>query len=100
MRDADELNPVPLPIRARLAQYPTLFVGYSLNDYNLRILFRALRHTGDWLGQPPSFSVDPSPSPVIRKVMTDEYQIVYVTEDLWTFVPALYRATLDKELSP
>ncbi|HEY7611812.1 MAG TPA: SIR2 family protein [Gemmatimonadales bacterium] len=100
MRDADELNPVPLPVRARLAQYPTLFVGYSLSDYNLRILFRALRYTGDWLGQPFSFSVDPSPSPVIRKLMTDEYQIVYVTEDLWSFVPALYRAVLNKELAP
>lgn len=100
MRDADELNPVPLPVRARLAQFPTLFVGYSLGDYNLRILFRALRHTGDWLGQPPSFSVDPAPSPVIRKLMTDEYQIVYVTEDLWTFVPALYRAVLNKDLTP
>jgi hypothetical protein len=100
MRDADELNPVPLPVRARLAQFPTLFVGYSLSDYNLRILFRALRYTGDWLGQPFSFSVDPCPSPVIQKLMMDEYQIVYVTEDLWSFVPALYRAVLNKELAP
>jgi SIR2-like domain len=100
MRDADELNPVPLPVRARLAQFPTLFVGYSLSDYNLRILFRALRYTGDWLGQPFSFSVDPCPSPVIQKLMMDEYQIVYVTEDLWSFVPALYRAVLNRELAP
>lgn len=47
MRDADELNPVPLAIRAQLAQNPTLFVGYSLGDYNLSILFRALRYAGD-----------------------------------------------------
>jgi hypothetical protein len=100
MRDADELNPVPLAIRAQLAQNPTLFVGYSLNDYNLRILFRALRYTGDWAGRPSSFSVDPRPSPIIRQLLADEYQIVFVAEDLWRFVPALYQAVLGKPFAP
>ena len=100
MRDADELNPVPLAIRAQLARNPTLFVGYSLNDYNLRILFRALRYSGDWGGLPSSFSVDPRPNPIIRKLLTTEYQIVFVAEDLWSFVPGLYEAVCGKALAP
>lgn len=100
MRDADELNPVPLAIRAQLAQNPTLFVGYSLNDYNLRILFRALRYSGDWRGLPSSFSVDPRPNPIIRKLLTTEYQIVFVVEDLWGFLPTLYQAVLGRPLAP
>jgi hypothetical protein len=100
MRDADELNPVPLAVRAQLAQHPTLFIGYSLNDYNLRILFRALRYSGDWGGLPSSFSVDPCPSPIIQKLLTTEYQILFVAQDLWRVVPALYEAVLGKKLSP
>jgi hypothetical protein len=99
MRDADELNPVPLAIRAKLAQNPTIFVGYSLNDYNLRILFRALRYTGDRGGLPSSFSVDPWPNPVVHQLLVNDYKIVFVAEDLWRFVPLLYQAVLGKELS-
>ena len=100
MRDADELNPVPLAVRAQLAQNPTLFIGYSLNDYNLRILFRALRYSGDWGGLPSSFSIDPRPNPIIQKLLTTEYQILFVAEDLWRFVPLLYQAVLGKALTP
>jgi hypothetical protein len=100
MRDADELNPVPLAIRAQLARNPTLFVGYSLNDYNLRILFRALRYSADWGGLPSSFSVDPRPNPIIRKLLTTEYQIIFLAEDLWAFVPTLYQAVLGTALAP
>lgn len=100
MRDADDLNPVPLAVRATLAQNPTLFVGYSLGDYNLRMLFRALRYSGDMGGVPSSFSVDPWPNPILQPLLMRDYQIVFLSEDLWTFVPALFEAVTGRRLEP
>jgi hypothetical protein len=100
MRDADDLNPVPLAIRAMLAQNPTLFVGYSLGDYNLRMLFRALRYSGDLGGIPSSFSVDPRPNPILQPLLMRDYQVVFLSEDIWTFVPALYQSVTGQPLVP
>jgi hypothetical protein len=43
MSDKDPLNPVPKEIKPWFYYWPTLFLGYSLMDYNLRLLFRTLR---------------------------------------------------------
>ncbi len=98
MSEKDIVHPVPQTIRFRMQRWPTLFVGYSLRDYNLRLLFRTLRWKVDTANFPPSFSVDRKPDPLILKVWQDErHFITFVTEDLWTFVPALHKAVQSEE---
>ena len=42
-----EFNPVPETFQFRLSRWPTLFIGYSMLDYNLRLLLKTLRHKKD-----------------------------------------------------
>jgi hypothetical protein len=86
------IHPVPQTVRFRMQRWPTLFVGYSLHDYNLRLLFRTLRWKVDRARVPPMFSVDREPDPLILQVWQNErHFITFVTHDLWVFVPWLYK---------
>lgn len=92
MSDKEAMHPVPQTVRYRMKQWPTLFVGYSLRDYNLRLLFRTLRWRIDPADVPPAFSVDQHPDPLVVKVLQDNLRFVtFVAQDLWTFVPWLYK---------
>lgn len=97
-------NPHPIPncIRARLQSYPTLFIGYSMKDYNLRLLFRTLRWHVDAANFPLSYSVDPFPDNLIVSVwQKGEKRIVsFIKEDLWYFVPALYKECKGVDYQP
>jgi SIR2-like domain len=98
MSDKEALHPVPQTVRYRMKQWPTLFVGYSLRDYNLRLLFRTLRWRIDTSDIPPSFSVDQDPDPLVVKVLQDNLKFVtFVARDIWSFVPWLYREVTGKD---
>lgn len=98
MSDKDRYHPVPQTIRYRMLRWTTLFVGYSLRDYNLRLLFRTLRWKVDQANIPNSFSIDRSPDPLILQVWQHERRfITFVTEDLWKFVPWLYKEVKGRE---
>lgn len=98
MSDKDALHPVPQSVRVRMKQWPTLFIGYSLRDYNLRLLFRTLRWRIDLANFPPAFSVDQYPDPLVVKVLQDSLKFVtFVAQDLWAFVPWLYQEVCGKE---
>ena len=43
MSNKDPYDPLPLTLKHHLTGWTTLFVGYSLLDYNLRLLFKTLR---------------------------------------------------------
>jgi len=97
MSDKGELHPVPGTIRYRMSKWPTLFLGYSLRDYNLRLLFRTLRWRVDPSNFPPSFSIDRYPDPLILQVWQNTRKfITFVPEDLWSFVPWLYKEVRGK----
>jgi SIR2-like domain len=87
-------HPIPLNIRARMNSWPILFIGYSLKDYNLRLLFRTLRWHLTVADFPLSFSVDPFPDDLIVSVFQrgGKPMVNFIEENLWDFVPALYRA--------
>jgi hypothetical protein len=98
MSDKEAVHPVPRTVRYRMVQWPTLFVGYSLRDYNLRLLFRTLRWRLDSAFFPQTFSVDKNPDPLILQVWQNERRFVtFVTENLWAFVPWLYKEIQGKE---
>jgi SIR2-like protein len=102
MGDKEQVNPIPSGVRFALKSWPTLFIGYSLNDYNLRLLFKTMRWKVDRSIFPMSYAVDPSPDPLIRRVMAEGpgRQIVFIAEDVWTFVPTLYRLVYNAEMAP
>ncbi|MEJ7809288.1 MAG: SIR2 family protein [Gemmatimonadaceae bacterium] len=100
MSDKDVFNPVPLGLKYHFKIWPTLFVGYSLMDYNLRLLFKTLRWKMDRAEIPDTYSIDPYPDGLIVRVLWDQYRYVkFIAQDVWTFVPELYRAVMGKEMA-
>jgi hypothetical protein len=91
MSDKEAFHPIPETFRYNFKRWWTLFVGYSLLDYNLRLLFKTLRWKIDKAGFPDAYSIDLFPDPLIL----DEYQlkqryVKFIAQDVWTVVPMLY----------
>ena len=98
MSDQVPYYPIPEEFLSKFNRWPTLFVGYSLMDYNLRLLFKTLRYRIMW-GAPPTYSVDRSPDPLIYDVWHNQRRYVnYVVQDIWTFVPELYKRLFSREM--
>jgi SIR2-like domain len=101
MTEKEPVHPFPLALRGMLMEWTTLFIGYSLADYNLRLLFRTLRWRTDRANVSVMYSVDRSPDALIREVWERERRYLrYVVEDVWNFIPELYLQTLGEELLP
>jgi len=92
-------DPIPKRLQVQIRCWPTLFIGYSLKDYNLRVLFRTLRWKVDRAGFPRTYSIDLYPDPLIKTVWGDRGRFVsFIAQDVWTFVPELYRRIKNKEM--
>jgi SIR2-like domain len=101
MSDKDPYDPVPLMLKFYLTRWTTLFVGYSLLDYNLRLLFKTLRWKIDPASMPDMYSVDYHPDPLIFDVWHNQRRYVkFIAQDAWMFVPRLYERVLGKEFQP
>lgn len=99
MSDKDPYHPVPMTLRYFFTRWPTLFVGYSLMDYNLRLLFKTLRWKIDPSNIPDTYSVDLHPDPLILDVWYNQRRYVkFIAQDVWTFVPDLYRMVVGEEM--
>ena len=101
MSNKDPYDPVPLTLKYYLTGWTTLFVGYSLLDYNLRLLFKTLRWKIDSASVPDMYSVDFHPDPLIFDVWDNQRRYVkFIAQDVWAFVPMLYELVLGKEFAP
>jgi hypothetical protein len=99
MSEKEGMNPVPQTIFYRMSKWPTLFIGYSLQDYNLRLLLKTLRQGKDRFKT--CYAIDPYPDSLITRVWDDELGYVsFVAQDLWTFVPALYKKVKGQDMPP
>jgi SIR2-like domain len=99
MGNKEPYDPIPLTVRYYLTAWPTLFVGYSLLDYNLRVLFKSLRWGVDPGSIKDMYSVDRAPDPLIFKVWHEQRGYVhFIVKDVWAFVPELYRIVMGKEI--
>jgi hypothetical protein len=98
MNAAEGFHPLPETFLYKLSRCPTLFVGYSLLDYNLRLLFRTLRWKLDPAQHPLSYSVDVHPDPLVSDVWTREHDFRFIVDDVWDFVPRLYHDVLGREM--
>lgn len=93
MSDKEPFNPIPPSFRYAFSRYPTLFIGYSLLDYNLRLLFKILRWNVDKARIPTTYAVDPFPDRLIHDVYDQQGRFVhFIVTDVWSFVPMLYQA--------
>ena len=101
MSSKDPYDPVPLTLKYYLTGWTTLFVEYSLLDYNLRLLFKTLRWKIDSASMPEMYSVDYHPDPLIFDVWHNQRRYVkFIAQDVWAFVPRLYERVLGKEFQP
>ena len=92
-------HPVPDTLLYHFKKWTTLFVGYSLLDYNLRLLLKTLLWPMDNAKLPSMFSVDPNPDTLLVKVYgRKEGYVTFIAQDVWTFVPELYRQITGKEM--
>ena len=99
MSERGASDPIPLTFRFFFTKHPTLFVGYSLLDYNLRLLFKTLRWKIDQANIPNTYSVDLYPDPLILDVWHNRRRYVqFIVQDVWTFVPGLYQMIMGKEM--
>jgi hypothetical protein len=100
MGDREQFDPIPLSLKFHLMGATTLFVGYSLLDYNLRLLLKTLRCKVDPANVPDMYSVDRRPDELILKVWEHQRAYVrFIAEDVWSFVPQLYEMVLGEELA-
>lgn len=91
MSDKQPFHPVPLTIQFYLQKWTTLFIGYSLRDYNLRLLFKTLRWKVDRANYPLAYSVDLKPDPLVFNVYHHQHKyITFLAQDVWRFVPELF----------
>jgi SIR2-like domain len=97
MNDVELMKPIPGEIQYRLKRWPTLFVGYGLLDFNLRLLFRTLRWGLDQAQWPSSYSVDVRPDPLNKDTWSKE-GLRFIVEDVWEFVPELYTLVLGRDM--
>jgi SIR2-like domain len=101
MSDKEPYDPIPLSLKFFLTGSTTLFVGYSLLDYNLRLLFKALRWKIDAANVPDMYSVDYEPDALIVDVWQSQRRYVkFIAQDVWAFVPQLYELMTGEELAP
>ena len=98
MNDPGETQPIPLTVRYKLRTIATLFVGYGLLDFNLRLLFRAMHWKVDGADRPAAYSVDVHPDPLVSDRWEREHGLRFIVEDVWSFVPRLYEAVLGREM--
>jgi hypothetical protein len=101
MSDKEPYDPIPLSLKYFLKRWTTLFIGYSLLDYNLRLLFKTLRWRIDPAKVPDAYSVDYRPDALIVDVWQSQRRYVkFIAQDVWSFVPALYELVQGEELAP
>lgn len=98
MNEGEEFHPIPSTFRYNLNRMPTLFVGYGLLDFNLRLLFRTMRWRLDPANCPSMYSVDVKPDVLVRDRWEHDLNLQFLVEDVWEFVPWLYREVLGAEM--
>jgi hypothetical protein len=98
MGDKHPYHPVGKNVLTHLVSWPTLFIGYRLSDYNLRLLFKTLRWKIDQAKIPASYAVDMKPDVLIRFFMEKQQIVSFIEKNLWDFVPDLYKAVKGEEM--
>ncbi|MGA9997851.1 MAG: SIR2 family protein, partial [Pyrinomonadaceae bacterium] len=87
---------VPGIIRAELQRSSLLFLGYSLEDWDFRAVFKGLIEALDEDEQRKSFAIQSKPSPFWVEFWKDKKVIIYDI-DLYKFADELEKKCLEYE---
>ena len=91
MRDSGPFQVIPEAVLEAFKKAPTLFVGYSLRDYDLRTLWKWLRKFANASRRPTTYSIDLHPDRIIWDVWYNQRRFInFIALDVWKFVPDLY----------
>jgi hypothetical protein len=94
-------NPIPSAFTKVLADpndVTVLFIGYSLLDYNLRLLLKSTMWKKDIKSQLRKWSIDLKPDRSIKSLYNYLYTITFIEKDAWVVVPYLYEQIFKKEM--
>jgi hypothetical protein len=94
-------NPIPSSFTTALADpddITILFIGYSLMDYNLRLLFKSTMWKKDVQSQLRKWSVDLYPDVSIKNLYEGLYTITFIEKDAWTAIPYLYNRLFGEDM--
>lgn len=101
MGDKKPYHPVPQALDGFLHSHDILFIGYSLRDYNLRLIFRTLRWNDDPASRGDTISIDRFPDARIQRLYeTRENLVRFIVQDMWTVVPELHRRLTGEAMLP
>lgn len=98
-----DLYPIPQSINnafSGLNRNTFLFVGYSLRDYNLRLIFKTAlwKKNVDIFRALQKWSIDMKPDEVIKNIYIRDYKFSFIEDDIWSTVPYLYKEMFGKEM--
>src|SRR5260370_4687239 len=76
MNDSMPYNPIPTEIQYNLTRFTSLHMGYSLRDFNLRLLFKSLRWKLDASMVPPTYMIDAYPHQLLSEIWQNQRRFV------------------------
>jgi hypothetical protein len=101
--NSSDFYPIPQSINKAftgLNQNTFLFIGYSLRDYNLRLIFK----TAMW-GKDPSifrrlqkWSIDVKPDAAIKNIWINDHKLTFIEQNIWCAIPYLYKELFNEEM--
>jgi SIR2-like domain len=99
-RDDRPIQSIPQKVLESITSSPTVFIGYSLRDYNLRVWLKMLRKiVGSPNKFPVNYSIDFRPDAIIFDVWYSQRRYVnFIAQNVWEFVPELYRRVTGHEM--
>jgi hypothetical protein len=99
MNDEESLRPMPHTIQYYLRKFPVLFLGWSFRDYRLRLIWRTLRFKQDLALLLPAYALELWPDPILIEIEERQRRnLVFIREDIWTFVSKLYETITKKPM--
>lgn len=100
LNEGVNFNPIPSAFTQVLADpndITIVFIGYSLLDYNLRLLFKSALWKKDLAAQLRKWSVDLYPDETSLKIF-DKYNITFIQKNAWSVIPFLYNHIEGKDM--
>ena len=88
--------PIPQGILDLFYEMPIIFIGYSLRDYNFRLLMKILHK--DKNSYPMRYSLDPRPDELIKRIFMKSYNTIFFIENAWKTIPEIYKRVKDAEM--
>ncbi len=101
--DVLDLYPIPQVINETFAgrnQNTFLFVGYGLQDYNLRLIFKTTLWSKDnnTFNTLQKWSISLNKHRPIQEFWTRNHRVTFIEHNIWSAIPFLYKEIFNEEM--